>query len=111
MIAVVGLMAGVLQTGEKLMGGRLADVDESSAAQVVSRDLGHRRPPRLPAPPRSRAAGLRPALPAVPSVRGPATREARPARTDPAECVRSCASLLAFSIPEADWRKPRSASI
>src|SRR5207237_10758068 len=104
------LTAAALRIVQKLIGRRLADVDESSAAQMVSRDLGHRRPPRLPAPPRSRAAGLRPALPAVPSVRGPATREARPARTGPAECVRSCASLLAFSIPEADWRKPRSAS-
>src|SRR5438094_33871 len=105
------LTAAALRIMQKLIGRRLADVDESSAAQMVSRDLGHRRPPRLPAPPRSRAAGLRPALPAVPSVRGPATREARPARTGPAECVRSCASLLAFSIPESDWRKPRSASV
>src|SRR5947209_14333582 len=105
------LMAAALRVVQKLIGRRLADVDESSAGQMVSRDLGHRRPPRLLAPPRSRAAGLRPALPAVPSVRGPATREARPARTGPAECVRSCASLLAFSIPESDWRKPMSASI
>ena len=36
---------------------------------------------------------------------------ARPARTGPAECLRSCASLVAFSIPESEWRKPRSASI
>src|SRR6266478_2618740 len=73
------LTAAALRIVQKLIGRRLADVDESGAAQVVSRDLGHRRPPRLPAPPRSRAAGLRPALPAVPSVRGLAKREARPA--------------------------------
>src|SRR5437660_224953 len=105
------LTAAALRIVQKLISRRLADVDESGAAQVVSRDLGHRQPSRLPAPPRSRSVGLRPALPAVPSVRGLATREARPARTGPAECVRSCASLLAFSIPESDWRKPRSASI
>src|SRR5207302_1581299 len=105
------LTAAALRIVQKLISRRLADVDESGAAQVISRDLRHRRPPRLPAPPRSRAAGLRPALPAVPSVTGPARREARPARTGPAECLRSCASLLAFSIPESEWRKPRSASI
>src|SRR5947208_16219010 len=65
------LTAAALRIVQKLIGRRLADVDESSAAQVVSRDLGHRRPPRLPAPPRSRAAGLRPTLPAVPSATGP----------------------------------------
>src|SRR6266436_10268583 len=105
------LTAAALRIVQKLISRRLADVDESGAAQVISRDLGHHRTPRLPAPPRSRAAGLRPALPAVPSVRGPARCEARPARTGLAECLRSCASLLAFSIPEWDWRKPRSASI
>src|SRR6266404_7522586 len=85
------LTAAALRIVQKLISRRLADVDESGAAQVVSRDLGHRQPPRLPALPRSRTAGLRPALPAVPSVRGPARREARPARTGPAECLRSCA--------------------
>src|SRR6516225_9424544 len=92
------LTTAALGIVQKLISRRLADVDESGAAQVVSRDLGHHRPRRLPAPLRSRAAGLRPALPAVPSVRGPARCEARPARTSPAECLRSCASLLAFSI-------------
>src|ERR1700737_171159 len=96
------LTAAALRVVQELIRRRLADVNEGAAAQVVSRDLRHRRPPRLPAPPRSRAAGLRPALPAVPSVRGPARREARPARTGPAECLRSCASLVAFSIPESE---------
>src|SRR5437016_6047094 len=105
------LTAAALRIVQELICRRLADVNEGAAAQVVSRDLRHRRPPLLPALPRSRAAGLRPALPAVPSVRGLAKREARPARTGPAECWRSCVSLLAFSIPESDWRKPRSASI
>ena len=86
------LTAVALRIVHELIGRRLADVDEGAAAQMVSRDLGHRRPPRPPAPPRSRAAGLRPALPAVPSVRGPARRAARPARTGPAECLR----LLCF---------------
>src|SRR5712691_7986077 len=73
------LSAAALRIVQELIGCRLADVDESAAAQVVSRDLRHRRPPRLPAPPRSRAAGLRPALPVAPSVRGAARRAARPA--------------------------------
>src|SRR5262249_4404825 len=30
---------------QQLIWGRLAHIDESSAAEVVSRDLGHRRPP------------------------------------------------------------------
>src|SRR5580700_12079511 len=42
---------------QKLISRRLADVDESGAVHVVSRDLGHHRPRRLPAPPRSRSAG------------------------------------------------------
>src|SRR5207237_6188248 len=105
------LTAAALRIVQELIGRRLPDVDESGAAQVVSRDLGHRRLPWLPAPPRSRAAGLLRVLPAVPSVRGLARREARLARTDPAECLRSCASLVAFSIPELEWRKPRRASI
>src|SRR3984893_3523634 len=105
------LTAAALRIVQELICRRLADVNEGAAAPVGRRDLRHRRPPRLPAPPRSRAGGLRPALPAVPSVRGPARREARPARTGPAEFLRSCASLVAFSIPESEWKKPRSASI
>src|ERR1700730_9397761 len=104
------LTAAALRIVQELICRRLADVNEGAAAQVVRRDLRHRRPPRLPAPPRSRAAGLRPALPVVPSVRRPARREARPARTGPAECLRSCASLLAFSIPEAGDAPPIRAS-
>src|ERR1700732_2998137 len=105
------LAVAALRIVQELVGRRLADVDESTAGQMISSDLGHRRPSRLPAPPRSRTAGLRPVLPAVPSVRGRARRGARPARTGPAECLRSWASLLAFSIPESEWRKPRRASI
>src|SRR6267378_3369690 len=56
------LTAAALRVVQELICRRLADVNEGAAAQVVSRDLRHRRPPRLPAPPRSRAAGLRPAL-------------------------------------------------
>src|SRR5271166_2071531 len=47
----------------KLIGRRLADVDEGAAGEMVSRDLGHRRPPRPSAPPRSRAAASRPTPP------------------------------------------------
>src|SRR5712664_3352799 len=41
---------------------RLPDVDAGAAGEMLSRDLGHRRSPRLPplpAPPRSRAAAPR----------------------------------------------------
>src|SRR6266581_2050165 len=47
------LTAAALRIVQKLIGRRLADVDESAPAQVVSRDLGHRRLPRLPALTRS----------------------------------------------------------
>src|SRR3954454_25169569 len=43
------LTAAALRIVQKLLGRRLADVDKSSAAQVVSRDLGHATRPRLPA--------------------------------------------------------------
>src|ERR1700736_2935600 len=46
------LTAAALRIVQKLIGRRLADVDESAAAQVVSRALGHPRPPRLREPPR-----------------------------------------------------------
>src|ERR1700737_4895728 len=49
------LTAAALRVVQELICRRLADVNEGAAAQVVSRDLRHRRPPRLPAPPRSRA--------------------------------------------------------
>src|SRR5436190_14849085 len=87
------LTAAALRIVQKLIGRRLADVDKSAAAQMVSRDLGHRRPSRLPAPPRSRAAGLRPALPTARCLRGPARRAACSARTGRAACLRCCASL------------------
>src|SRR6266478_1315725 len=87
------LTAAALRIVQKLIARRLANVDESAAAQVISRDLGHRPSPRPPAPPRSRAAGLLSALPAAPSVRRSATRATRPGRTGPAECRCSCASL------------------
>src|ERR1700758_5364353 len=77
------LTAAALRIVQNLIGRRLADVDKGAATQMVSRDLGHRRPPRPPAPPRSRAVGLLPVLPVVPSVRGTARRAAPPARTGP----------------------------
>ena len=40
------LPAPALVIVEHLVGGRLADVDEGAAGQVLRRDLGHRRPPR-----------------------------------------------------------------
>src|SRR5450631_76469 len=61
MIGESVLTAAARRVVRDLIGRRLTDVDESAAAQVVSGDLGHRRPPRLPAPPRSRAAAVRPA--------------------------------------------------
>src|SRR5260221_9422 len=71
------LSAAALRIMQELIGRRLADIDESAPAQVVSRDLRHPRPPRLPAPPQSRSAGLRPALSVGLSVRGAARRAAR----------------------------------
>src|SRR5580704_5502108 len=111
MISEPVLTAAALRIVQELIGRRLADVDKGAATQMVSRDLGHRRPPRPPALPRSRAVGLLRVLPVVPSVREAARRAAPPARTGPADCLRFCASFLAFSILESDWRKPRSASI
>src|SRR5229473_4818801 len=94
----------------ELIGCRLADVDEGAAREMVSRDLGHRRPPRPPTPPRSRAAGLPPTPPTAPSVRDSATSDGRPRRTALAVDSRPSASCWTPSIPESDWRKPRSAS-
>src|SRR5215471_18920598 len=97
------LTAAALQIVQELIGRRLADVDKSAATQMVSRDLGHRRPPwPPPAPPRSRAAGPLRVSPVVPSVTGTARHAAPPARTGLAERVRFCASLLLFSIPDLD---------
>src|SRR6185295_19440699 len=72
------LTAAALRIVQELIGRRLADVDKSAATQMVSRDLGHRRPPWPPAPPRSRAVGLLRVLPVVPSARGTARRAAPP---------------------------------
>src|SRR5271166_941227 len=88
----------------KLIGRRLADVDEGAAGEMVSRDLGHRRPPRPSAPPRSRAAASRPTPPTGPAERESAPSGARPLRTDLAVEPWRCASCLASSIPESDRR-------
>src|SRR5215471_166423 len=74
------LTAAALQIVQQLIGRRLADVDKSAATQMVSRDLGHRRPPWPPAPPRSRSAGPLRVLPVVSSVTGTARRAPPPAR-------------------------------
>src|SRR5712671_2040938 len=88
----------------ELIRRRLADVDEGSAREMVSGDLGHRRPPRPPAPRRSRAAELPPKPLTAPSVRESATSDSRPRRTGLAVESRPSASCLAPSIPESDWR-------
>src|SRR6266852_9666661 len=44
------LTATALRIVQELICRGLADVNEGAAAQVASRDLRHRRPPRLPAP-------------------------------------------------------------
>src|ERR1700736_3309878 len=46
------LTAAALQIVKELIGRRLADVDKGAAAQMISRALGHPRPPRLREPPR-----------------------------------------------------------
>src|SRR5208337_1418159 len=94
----------------KLIGGRLAHVDEGAAGEVVRRDLGHRRPPCPSAPSRSRAAAPRSTPPTAPAERESALFGARPLRTDLAVERSRCASCLASSIPESDRRKRRSAS-
>src|SRR5271166_6542391 len=94
----------------KLIGGRLAHVDKGAAGEVVSRDLGHRRPPCPSAPSRSRAAAPRSTPPTAPAERESALFGARPLRTDLAVERSRCASCLASSIPESDRRKRRSAS-
>src|SRR5215470_12553401 len=96
------LTAPALQIVQELIGRRLADVDKGAAAQMISRDLGHQQSSWSPALPRSRAAGLRGGLPVVPCVRGAAKCAAPRARTDPAERLCFCTSLLAFSILESD---------
>src|ERR1700731_954656 len=75
------LTAAALRIVQELIGRRLADGDKAAAAQMVSRDLGHRRPPRPPAPPRSRAVGLPPTPPTAPAVRESAPSDAPPRRT------------------------------
>src|SRR5215831_8985585 len=72
------------------------------AAKIIIGDLGHQQSSWSPALPRSRAAGLRGGLPVVPCVRGAAKCAAPRARTDPAERLCFCTSLLAFSILESD---------
>src|SRR5438552_7651975 len=82
------LTAAALRIVQELIARRLADVDEGAAAQMVSRDLGHRPSPRPSAPSRSRATGLLSVLLAASSVRGSARRATRPGRTGPAGCLR-----------------------
>src|SRR5271166_4960302 len=78
------LPPAALRVVQELIGRRLADVDEGASAQMLSRDLGHRRSPRLPAPLQSRAAEFRPASPVESSAQVVARRAARRSRTDPA---------------------------
>src|SRR6478735_1054491 len=94
----------------ELIGRRLTDVDESGTREMVSCDLGHRRPPRPPARRRSRASGLPPTPPTALAVRELAPSVARPCRTGLVVDSLPSGSCLASSIPESDWRKPRSAS-
>src|SRR4029453_2689308 len=95
----------------ELIGRRLADVEKGAAREMVNRDLRHRRPPRLPAPRRSRAAEPPPMLTAAPSGQELALSEDLCGRAKgPAVGSRRSASCSAFSIPESDRRKPKSAS-
>ena len=109
------LPAAALLIVQELIGRRLADVDEGAAAQMVSRDLAS-----SPISPPASAA-------AISTQQGFDQRcqllllrgDRHGARLVLLEQVLLrisglallCASLLAFSIPESDWRKPRSASI
>src|SRR5262249_51206654 len=92
---------------------RLPDVDAGAAGEMLRRDLGHRRSPRLPplpAPSRSRAAA--PRCPSrARSFELPAVRRtvARP-RTGLAEDSRIGASFSGRSVFDSDTKKPRSAS-
>src|SRR3954471_12233276 len=82
------LTAAALRIVQDLIARRLANIDEGAAAQVISRDLGH-RPPSRPGQLRSPVAVLRPALPEAPSATRSLPRAARPGRTTPAGCLRS----------------------
>src|SRR5262245_51324167 len=66
---------------QELIGRRLTHVDEGAVCKMLSRDLGHRRPPRLPGLRRFRAAGPPPVSPAGSPVSVPARRLARLDRT------------------------------
>ena len=67
------------------------------AREMVSRDLCHRRPPRPPAPRRSRAAGLPSTSPTAPAISESAPLDARPRRTGLAVDSQSSSSCLAPS--------------
>jgi hypothetical protein len=71
------LPASALVIVRQLIGRRLSDVDVRAARKMLSRDLAHRRSPRLPALSRFREAGLPPELPDRPSV-PPLTRRRAP---------------------------------
>jgi hypothetical protein len=83
------LSAPALVIVQQLIGHRLANVDVGAAGQVLSGDLGHRRPPRLRVPLRSRPSGPRSAPPVPVSWSATALRRAPLARTDAARCPRA----------------------
>src|SRR5215475_10932283 len=105
------LPASALVIVRQLIGRRLSDVDVRAARKMLSRDLAHRRSPRLPVPSRSRAAGLPPKPPGRPSVWPPTRWGTRSRRTGLVGAFRIGGSLSASSVFASDWRKLRSASI
>src|ERR1700682_3994203 len=104
------LPASTLMIMGQLIGRRLSDVNIGTARKMLSRDLAHRRSPRLPGRSRSRAAGLPPERPDRPSVRLPKRRGAPRPRTGSVGSFWIGAALSASSIFDSDWREPRSAS-
>src|SRR5260221_8910459 len=104
------LPASALMIMRQLIGRRLSDVDVGAARKMLSRDLAHRRSPRVPLRSRSRAAELPPEPPNRPSIRPPKQRGAPRPRTGLVGVLSIGAALSASSVFDSDWREPRSTS-
>ena len=104
---------------EHLVAGRLANVDEGAAGEMVRRDPGHHRPPRRRGPSiRSGAVARRPPPPAAPAAAAPAWSAGRAEapsavplrRTDPSDCVVLSASPAPLQRGESPAHEAMSAS-
>src|SRR5260370_6550237 len=107
------LAPSALMIMRELVCCRLPDQDAGVAGEMLSRDLGHHRSPRLPplpAPPRSRAAApRRPSRARSFELHAVRLTVARP-RTGLSGDSRIGASLSGRSVCDSDARRPRSSS-